>query len=176
MLENHKDNIKSTIDLIDENDKIDINKNKKENGNIDINRNYEEEPINKKKNIDINAEPTTYEKNSIKTAYKSLDENVEESINYTPSSNEKKILNICEDINNKIKKFQMIPLYIQKGSDKKFLLVKKGMTLKDILFINFKEDNVGKKNFYIGKNLVNENETIEQQNIAPLSLITDYQV
>ena len=49
MLENHKDNIKSTIDLIDENDKIDINKNKKENGNIDINRNYEEEPINKKK-------------------------------------------------------------------------------------------------------------------------------
>ena len=70
----------------------------------------------------------------------------------------------------------MIPLYIKKGSDKKFLLVKKGMTLKDILFINFKEDNVGKKNFYIGKNLVNENETIEQQNIAPLSLITDYQV
>ena len=49
MLENHKDNVKSTIDLIADNDKIDTNKNKKENGNIDINRNYEEEPINKKK-------------------------------------------------------------------------------------------------------------------------------
>ena len=152
----------STIGLIAENDKYDKNKDKKENGNIDINRNYEEEPVkSKKRNIDINAEP-----------YNGLEK--EQNLGNTYTSNEIKILNIMNDINNKIKEFQVIPLYIQKGNEKKFLLVKKNMTLREIIFINFKDNDAENYTFYNGVKRIDINEKIEKLNIAPLSHITNY--
>ena len=48
------------------------------------------------------------------------------------------------------------------------------MTLKDILFINFKVIDVEKTTFYIGKKKVCMDKTIENQNIEPLSFIRDY--
>ena len=178
MSNNSENTIKSTIDLITENNKIDNNKDRKEEGNIDINRNYEEEPIkSKKKNIDMNAEPTKEDNYyTYKGTYNGLDENNGKIRNSNPSSNEKKVLDIVEDINNHINEFQMIPLYIQKGNEEKFLLVKKNMTLKEIIFINFKEDDADNYTFYNGKNIVNKDKTIEELNITPLSHITDYRV
>ena len=164
MSENDKEVLTSTIKLIFENDKNDNNKDKKEDGNIDINRNYEEEPVkSKKRNIDINAEP-----------YNGLEK--EQNLGNTYTSNEIKILNIMNDINNKIKEFQVIPLYIQKGNEKKFLLVKKNMTLREILFINFKENDVENYTFYNGGKRISINENIENLNISPLSHITDHPV
>ena len=49
---NESENMKSTIDLMEQNYKNSINNdNKKVNGNIDINRNYEEEPITENKKV-----------------------------------------------------------------------------------------------------------------------------
>ena len=176
---NESENMKSTIDLMEQNYKNSINNdNKKVNGNIDINRNYEEEPIieNKRENIDINAETKSTDYYNKYYPHNRFDEEGEKLGNFTQNSDENKILNICGDINNKIKKFQIIPLYIQKEGEKKFLLVKKNMTLREILFINFKVEDAHNYEFYNGKSIVNMDETIEDQNITPLSNITDYRV
>ena len=176
---NENENMKSTIDLIDQNYKnSNNNDNKKVNGNIDINRNYEEEPIieNKRGNIDINAEPKSKDNYNKYNPHNRFDEDEKKLGNSTLNSDENKILNICGDINNKIKKFQIIPLYIQKNGVKKFLLVKKNMTLREILFINFKVEDAENYEFYNGKSIVNMDETIEDQNIIPLSNITDFRV
>ena len=163
MSDNNDEILRSTI----ENSKYDNNKDKKEDGNIDINRNYGEEPVkSKKRNIDINAEPT---KNGNNNIYNSLEK--EQNLR---NSNENKILNIMNDINNKIKVFQIIPLYIQKGNEKKFLLVKKNMTLREIIFINFKDNDAENYSFYNGGKRIDINENIEKLNIAPLSHITNY--
>ena len=172
MFEQKDSNLKSTFELIYNdlrNDNIIDNKDRRdENGNIDINYNY------KKRNVDVNDENREKESYNIKDSQNENEAKLGKSHLFSNETKEGKILNLTSDINKNIKGFQIIPLHIQKGKEKKFLLVKTNMTLKEILFINFQVSNCEKINFYNGNDKISLDKTIEEQKITPLSLIRDY--
>ena len=146
MIEVNQSNDKSTVPLIEDNMKS-FGPNNQKNENIDMNEPRE----NNDSNIIIN--------------------NKEEIPN--PFSNKEEILKKVEDINKNNKDIQIIPLCIQKGKEKKYLLVPKSMTLKEILFINFKYDDSQKITLYYNQEEVSISETIEKLNIRPLSYINE---
>ena len=165
------DDIKSTVSLIFDNTNISQNNNISNNSDNLKNDIKKVKPKKIKRNIDINADPMEIKNDSINNSRLINKEELENSNKF---SNENSILNIVNDINKTFKDIQIIPLHIQKGNEKKYLLVKKNMTLKDILFINFKVIDVEKTTFYIGKKKVCMDKTIGNQNIEPLSFIRDY--
>ena len=165
------DDIKSTVSLIFDNTNISQNNNISNNSDNLKNDIKKVKPKKIKRNIDINADPMEIKNDSINNSRLINKEELENSNKF---SNENSILNIVNDINKTFKDIQIIPLHIQKGNEKKYLLVKKNMTLKDILFINFKFIDVEKTTFYIGKKKVCMDKTIGNQNIEPLSFIRDY--
>ncbi len=188
---------KDTIKLISQNMNLDNdsydnnnhvyeeNNQNRRDGNIDINASIYNEKYKKKRNVDINDDKneginsieTKFENSTLfpkKNEYGSNNriETKFENSNLFPKKNE--IDNIVENINKNIKKFQIIPLHIQKGEEKKNLLVKTNMTLKEVLFINFKVSDYQDINFYIDSKNVSMDETIENQKIKPFSIIKDY--
>ena len=170
MFEQNDNNLKSTLELMYDkrNDNIIDNKDRRdENGNIDNNYNY------KKRNVDVNDETKQGSYNTNDSQYEN-EKKLPKSHLFTNQVNKDKILDITNDINKNIKGFQIIPLHIQKGKEKKFLLVKTNMTLKEILFINFQDSNCENITFYNGNDKIILDKTIEDQNITPLSLIRDY--